>query len=427
MSGRGERAAGGSVSGARWIGPAVAWSAALVLAAPAAAQNRLVVVDQAGGPGAHYTNLQAAVQGSADGTAIVVRDGTYGPLVISGKGLTVVAENGHRPVISETIHVDQIQPEQVVAIRGFDVAVADISYGGTFERCRGPVLVEDTTFGGSGGALVSGGLLVTECEAVSFVRVTSEPTLTAGASLGRSGLLALDSNVYVYESTLTGPDGISNLDGPLPGADGATVLGGFLFSAGSTLRGGAGGDGTSFFGIGCSDGGNGGSGLRLTGDVPDAWLLDNRLTGGEGGLPTAGCIEGDDGPDLRNDTGNATELPGALRRLAIASPVRENEELTEVFTGLEDEFVVVGISPMVRLGDFVFDWRGIFYPGEPNYITQRGFVPQGGVRTTTTEIRELGPGVDSLVLYVQAAFFDMTTGESNLSAPTVVVLVDEAL
>jgi hypothetical protein len=63
---------------------------ALVLSSTLLAQGQAFIVDAAGGPGANFTDLQAAVSAVPSGSTLVVRQGTYGEVTIQAKTLTVI-------------------------------------------------------------------------------------------------------------------------------------------------------------------------------------------------------------------------------------------------------------------------------------------------------------------------------------------------
>nr|MCU0865993.1 hypothetical protein [Planctomycetota bacterium] len=65
----------------------------LLLTASAAAQASFVV-DASGGPGSQFTDIQAAVQAVPSGSVLVVRAGSYSPVLINGKGLTILCDVG---------------------------------------------------------------------------------------------------------------------------------------------------------------------------------------------------------------------------------------------------------------------------------------------------------------------------------------------
>src|SRR5262245_34507433 len=59
----------------------------LALAVPA----QTFLVDAAGGPGTNFTDLPPAIAAVPDGAILLVRPGTYGPIALNNKGLSILA------------------------------------------------------------------------------------------------------------------------------------------------------------------------------------------------------------------------------------------------------------------------------------------------------------------------------------------------
>ena len=77
----------------------------------------IFVVDAASGPGTNYTDVQAAVLAVPDGSVLLVRPGTYAPLTIDGKGVTVLAESSF--TIGGSLWIRNTLSQQRVLVRGF--------------------------------------------------------------------------------------------------------------------------------------------------------------------------------------------------------------------------------------------------------------------------------------------------------------------
>lgn len=95
--------------------------ACFALAALTPAQT--YVVDAANGPGAHFTNLWAAVAAVPDGAVLAVRPGLYAGPTIQGKGLTILGETGARlvPVVGVVVRIENLAAAQHVVVRGFQL------------------------------------------------------------------------------------------------------------------------------------------------------------------------------------------------------------------------------------------------------------------------------------------------------------------
>jgi len=66
---------------------------ALFLIASVSAQASFVV-DAGSGPGSQFNDIQAAVLAVPSGSVLVVRAGSYSPVLIDGKGLTILCDAG---------------------------------------------------------------------------------------------------------------------------------------------------------------------------------------------------------------------------------------------------------------------------------------------------------------------------------------------
>jgi hypothetical protein len=399
----------------------------LVTATQAEAQA-IHVVDASSGAGTDFTALPSAVESAADGDVILVRTGSYDPLVISGKGVIVTADRGATVTISETLHVDNLTSMQSVSINGLSVDATDVAYAGTFEDCAGPVMVSNCSFDGSGGPLVSGGLFAANCASVTFVNVTSIPTLTAGASVGRAAMFAYNTSVYAYGCNFMGSDGVETLTIPIPGAHGAQVLDSFFFAAGCTLSGGDGGNGTFGF-LGCTDGGAGGDGAQLSGTTPSASLLDVTATGGTGGFTGGpGCVAGANGMPVRTLAGTVTNLAGTWRSHSNDSPAREQQALTSTYNAPAGEGVLSVIGFGQEVATFFPANSGASHLDPVGFVTLlRGLVPGGGTLVSSPVIPELGIGFEGLTLVEQPLFVDLNTLAVVIGNPADIVLLDDSL
>ena len=92
---------------------------ALLLAAPAAAQQ-VLVVDSTGAGGA-FLEVQDAIDAALDGDLVLVKDGNYATFTINAKTLRVLADSGEQPVIQGPIFVEDLAPNQSVELHGLTV------------------------------------------------------------------------------------------------------------------------------------------------------------------------------------------------------------------------------------------------------------------------------------------------------------------
>lgn len=153
----------------------------LALLAPFAAAQTFVV-DAANGPGTHFTDLPTAVAAVPDGATLVLRAGAYGPIVLQGKGLTVVGGAGVmlNGILSPAVDVRGLAAHQSFALRGAAMGwalqgPAQVS----FTNNAGRVLLEEFRFDyrtspylGSFGAALPGAIVAVNCAQVVLRRCT---------------------------------------------------------------------------------------------------------------------------------------------------------------------------------------------------------------------------------------------------------------
>jgi hypothetical protein len=234
---------------------------ALFLIASATAQASFVV-DPSGGPGSQFTDIQAAVQAVPSGSVLIVRAGSYSPVQIDGKGLSILCDAGAvvgsptSSVIGPFLTVRNTQPSQVVAVFGLGVG-AQFHDGILVENATGLVVLDGrgatvqalmppfTTTGATlklanssqvvirdfelrGGTQISGfgppfpqRSCVVDGSSVVFERCRLRGSNSSGASdqvrLGRAALVATNSRVELVATSVTGGNGLSTtgLSGPL--------------------------------------------------------------------------------------------------------------------------------------------------------------------------------------------------------------------
>ena len=140
------------------------------------------VVDAANGPGAHFTDLPTAVAAVPDGATLVLRAGAYGPIVLQGKGLTVVGGAGVmlNGILSPAIDVRGLAAHQSFALRGAAMGWATQGPAQvSFTNNAGRVLLEEFRFDyrtspylGSFGAALPGAIVAMNCAQVVLRRCT---------------------------------------------------------------------------------------------------------------------------------------------------------------------------------------------------------------------------------------------------------------
>ncbi|MCA8948828.1 MAG: hypothetical protein KDE27_04955 [Planctomycetes bacterium] len=102
------------------------------------------IVDRYSGPGTNFTSLVTAVANVPDGAVLLVRPGSYSAFVMSGKGLTILADPGVD--IGGDIQIANTAAHQAVTLRGLIwQSVPPLGRPLKLLQCAGPVLIEQLT------------------------------------------------------------------------------------------------------------------------------------------------------------------------------------------------------------------------------------------------------------------------------------------
>ncbi len=358
---------------------AVRLAAALVaLSSAAAAQTeRVWIVDDDGGPGVDFTDIQPAVDASAYFDRILVRSGRYDGFTIEATNLSVVADRDAHVVVAGEVRIQNQAAFGRVLLRGLRsgagveplrLVCRDVIGRTWIEDCAiGPLAGDEQSLSGLPGAFVE------NASSVAFLR----SSVRGGAGLpGRSappGLDVLNANAHLFDSTFTGGAGADAGDGEPVGAGGPGVRHRdyLLFAHGCTLAGGPGGDGSSA----CSPGGAGGAGLLVDGPFADVELRDAATVGGMGG---ASCGNpGASGVPQRLIAGSLTTYPAPARRLRVASPVRANELARVTVVGQPGDVAIGILSPYKAVTPYP-SLQGWLLVEELGVFVVHGVVPAAG-------------------------------------------------
>ncbi|HEX6811004.1 MAG TPA: hypothetical protein VF384_05205 [Planctomycetota bacterium] len=120
--------------------------AALCLALAVPAQTFLV--DAASGPGTNFTDLPPAIAAVPDGAILLVRPGSYGPIALNGKGLSILA-TAPGVVLAPggtSIHVQNLSASQAFTLRGVRAQLGSVFVIALVLNCAGPVLFDGYEF-----------------------------------------------------------------------------------------------------------------------------------------------------------------------------------------------------------------------------------------------------------------------------------------
>lgn len=414
------------------------FSALIVLVSVANAGNVLVVSPTL--PGA-FTEIQAAVSAAQDGDLLLVKSGTYGPVDIDDKALAIVEDSGSDAHVVGGVRVANLASARSVVLSGLRVngEVPGSIDGLVIANDAGSVRAIGCSFEGrftpSGVGLpvciVSMGARASSGLDVAFI----ECTLTGGRgqSDGGHGLYVVSSNVALYDCTLAGAQGASS-DWFCTGyGDGDT--GGFglscedvfasapstIIAVRSTAQGGQGGYGghTGTFG------GNGGSGFATWCSSILFRRLECSFTGGAAGLGPGG--NGFPGAALEWCPGTLPRaFPGLARRLTATRVVRENGVATLQYDGQPGDQVELRVTYDTGF-TLVEGLRGVKLTRQPkpDLVLPVGTIGASGTLSVNWPLADLGAGVQSRIVFLQAVFTD-TNGQSTLSSPAIVSVLDQS-
>lgn len=399
-----------------------------ILCGAARGQGAVHVVDPAGGPGSDFTTIFAAHAAASPGDVLLLRGGTYDEFLSITKGVTLLADGA--PVGITSITVSNVPAGPPVRIRGVTVLEGPgVSPGvASAFNCDAAVWFEDCVFLSAPVPFQSGGVRAFNCRAFVLVRCEIPPPDDSLVQIGPS-LGVTDSDVWVFDSEIVGMSGFSSLFGAAAGSAAVQVDGGTLVASGSIFRGGKGGNGQPA--PNCTTGSNGGAGLIVTGEA-SVLRVDATIVGGAGGLATGdpGCAPGVDGPDVVTNSGSVTGVPGLPARGTLAeAPVREGDLLTVSLTDLAVEpgdyawimWSLDATSGQTGSLGSLFGSVGVL--SAPTLIVL-GPLPASPTFDLSVVVPELGPGFESVELFVQGLVLDVSASKIAPTAPSMLTLLD---
>lgn len=390
-----------------------------------------------GGVNPDYTDIQSAVQAAALGDVVLVRAGSYAGFIISAKSVSVIADPEGSVTINGAVVVqlqDSTQPAivlsglHIVALLGTPLSCLDV---GTAIRC---VALDGTAVG-----LGFPGANIFNCSDVALTRCTFQGGTNPHAQYaGGDGVdVGNNSKLALHDCSVQGGAGADGaIQGsaaipPVAGPHGVHVWsGGTLFASGTLIRGGAGGAGTPAecaLGLTALDGAAGGAGVYVDASST-ANLIDDDVAGGPGGAgggadPSCGSPAGQSGASGLLLEGNATLLAGAARALRSSSVLREFDTLALAISGQPGDQVLLRIA---RTGNWTEPaGSGPLLVGNPSRRILLGTIPAGGVLNCALPLGDLGAGIESRTLHLQAICID-SSGQAWRSGAQPLVLLDSS-
>jgi hypothetical protein len=411
---------------------------------------QVLVVDDGGGPGVDFADIQQAVNAAADGATILVQDGHYDGFTVLGKGLQVVAAQGADVSIEGAgISVRQVPEGSHVLLRAL-LAPSSDEEGLAVLHCQGAVVVEECAFQGAAGqgafALPNyhpAGYPAVRVEdaVVVLLRSTAQGgdgsdyvLLSAEQGDGAPALLVRgDGGTVVHGGVYTGGAGgdVDDDDSAYPGGAGGDAIrladAALVHASGAELHGGDGGlGGYDFDGFTgtfhCGDGGDGGSGIA-EGDLPgQASVLDVTVDPGLGGLGYL-CPAGD--PGVPFDVGALTLIPEQALDLRMPGPVAESGTLVLELAGPVGAPVLLAFAPAPA----VYDLPPLVGPALVSpvglAVVGLGALPASPFALAFPLSLDLPAGT-ALTLYAQAVYV-APSGAVVPGAAATAVLLDSAL
>lgn len=408
------------------------------MAPAAAAQGAVHVVDPAD-PLA-FQDVQLAVNAAADGDTILVRSGGGSFFEVAGKSLVIAADTGFEPYFVTPFNMNNHGMDHLAAhtlvrdlAAGQRVVLRGLSFGGLELRDnQGQVWLEDATLN-----FVAPAMRAADCDSVVLQRVSltgPSPNLDQYFwKVGGQALELIGSRAALHGVTAHGGQGllfscsVFGFCTNYGGFTGIVLDGGSAWLGDVVATGGHGGaGGTDQFGF-CYAGGGGGHGVQVDGGGA-ALLAGFSGTGGSGapGPDPGTCVfggggDGVDGAALALQDGTSEVAGPAPVGLEAGSPVREGQSLQLTLQGAPGTPVLLLAAPAsghVSIGAV----DGPLLTAFPALLVALGGLPGSGSLVLGSTVPDLGPGVESLVVTVQAV--SGTPGALLAGGASTVVLLD---
>jgi len=420
---------------------------ALALLVPAASAG-VIVVDPAGGHGTDFMKLDDAIAAAVSGDVILLRSGAYdGGFKIGDQAISLVADEDavvhlSNPVLGDpterALWVGSHVPG-VMVVSGLTLSTPVgggeplLAFGDEVPGSQ--IFIQDCTVPASAAV----GMEMTNGSPVSVIRcnVTGSSAILNPApgqpplAEGNPAMSVFAGPLAVFGGFLSGGDSLkAGIYGGLPfdgqeGGSGVQIKNGdsaLKVFAGSICVGGVGGDGAAPGGF-CLAPGDGGDGIQVVagGNVHVAGLLG---TGNLPGVGAPGCSQVGELGNLLDAVPPAelpTWLPGNPVTLTATRVARENEAVTITISGALDQQVrvLVGFEPTFS---YQPELSGVAVV-EPALVLDPGPLSVTGEATFKGRVPELGPGVESMFVFLQVQSTN-AAGLVTLGMPSIVLLLD---
>ncbi|MEM7201191.1 MAG: hypothetical protein AAF628_13035 [Planctomycetota bacterium] len=295
-----------------------AWAVLALIGLTPVLDAQVLVVDAAGGPGAQFTDLPAAVAAAPAGATLVVRPGLYSQFVLAGKGLTILGDAGGPVRVARFGFASEVRDVpagatvilQNLTFQGFSLSASGLSLAIT--DTRGSVVLDDVQ--NEPGTVAPFRLGIANAADVQLHRCRftgAREHLGIGARID-----AFDSSVLLSDSTITGIRAAQSLASGVDGGTGLRATRSRVVLWRSTIRGGDGGPCCFRSGaLASTTQGRGGIGAEVR-DGAELAVLRSTVRGGDGrdafdsifGGPTVAASAG--GVGLQVGAGSTARVEG---------------------------------------------------------------------------------------------------------------------
>ncbi|MBL8898509.1 MAG: hypothetical protein JNM84_12810 [Planctomycetes bacterium] len=277
-------------------------------ASATSASAQVFIVDAAGGPGAQFTSLPAAVAAVPSGAVLHVRAGTYAPFALAQKSLVVLGEDPATVVIdlASDLVIGPLAASHSVRLRHLTLrgSALFVSGGLRIEGSQGPVALEDLHLvSASGSNLFAPARLVISDSVNTHLfgcQLLADPSPVDGGSSAAQCAITR-SRVEIASGRIEGHRGSRGSFGVGgPGGAGIQIQDSTLVLVDANVVGGPGGPGYDLYPFhGGGPGGVGGAAIELHGTSSlEFWgNPSTSVRGGDGGVPSPRVYPGGDGGD----------------------------------------------------------------------------------------------------------------------------------
>jgi hypothetical protein len=374
----------------------------LALSATPIAQGQLWTVDAAGG--ADFTEIQAAVDASADGDTILVAGGTYAAVVIDGKALVLLGDED--PTVPDAT-IRNVPAGRELALRGFRGLSASPNL--ILEGNAGTVWLDRLQWGGPLFGFPDGpALQIRRSASVVVTRSTFQGWSFLAVTPGVDAVLLEDSAVSFHDVVMTGGAGKE------PAASGLVTTNSFALLSGCTVTGGTGHEG----GL-CTPGNPGGAGIANLTPGMEPYLLDTTLAGGNGGcaIDCSWLCSAQGEPSV----GGTLSLSGFARDYEFDLPAPAGGLATLAYAGVPGDLLFSVVSLDAALS-FQPALSGALAVAPPPLLVAHGPVGPDGALSAQVPMPALPPGIEAVTVFAQGAALS-ASGTAVLAAPCQLTLL----